>query len=715
VGRPTSLARSTGGLRPRGGSPSAEAKLALVEFLLRAEDVEASVARALEWLGEHLPVSQALCLVVDEDLRSLVGLAGLGVPAAQVRQFALALDAREHPVVAALGSDRPVVLGDNGRPALRGPGLRDGPVLVLPLVGRVADRPVRAGLLLAAPVMPEVTPELRWLADLLGHRLARPRSQGRVERDRRLLGRIFDAVPDAILLTDPEGRILMTNSRADAFFATREGESEGRRRAVALNNMLFSAALGHSALRGAESERREVLLVDPAEGSDLLFELLSAVVDEPGEGSAIVSILRNVTDLRRATEEIEANYRKLRAAEADARTERDRLDLIIDSVADPIVVSDPAGNTVLMNAPAERLFNLPPDAAAEEAQRVRANDVNFTSFVSNLFLGVAALRYRGGISLVDPRTGAPVPVEGVSGKILSEHGEVIAVVTILHDRTEALEKEQLYEQLKRASEQLEEKVRQATAELARQNELLRRQALELEQASAAKSQFLANMSHEFRTPLNAILGYTSILLRGVSGELTPQQRENLSRVDSNGRHLLAIINDILDISRIEAGRMPLHLGDFAMSALIGEVISEVEPLIARSKLEVTVKVDPALPAIRSDRAKVKQVLLNLLTNAVKFTPEGSVRVSAAYLRDAREVAVAVADSGIGIAEADQARIFEDFQQADASSTRQYGGAGLGLSICRRLASMLEGRITLSSNLGEGSTFTVVLPLRLKRR
>jgi signal transduction histidine kinase len=306
-------------------------------------------------------------------------------------------------------------------------------------------------------------------------------------------------------------------------------------------------------------------------------------------------------------------------------------------------------------------------------------------------------------------------VEAVSGKVLSEHGEVTAVVTILHDRTEALEKEQLYEQLKRASSELEEKIRQATAELVRQNELLRRQAIELEQASALKTQFLANMSHEFRTPLNAILGYTSMLLKGVAGELTTLQRDNLSRVDSNGRHLLAIINDILDISRIEAGRMPLHLGEFEVPALIREVMAELDPLIARSKLEVVSEIPPDIPALRSDRAKVKQIVLNLLTNALKFTPQGRVNVSAAVLPATRQIAIAVSDTGIGIPPEEQAKVFEDFRQADSSSTRQYGGAGLGLAICRRLATMLEGQVTLTSKVGEGSTFTLLLPLRLRRR
>jgi signal transduction histidine kinase len=308
-----------------------------------------------------------------------------------------------------------------------------------------------------------------------------------------------------------------------------------------------------------------------------------------------------------------------------------------------------------------------------------------------------------------------VPVEAVSGKILSEHGEVTAVVTILHDRTEALEKERLFEQLKEAHELLEARVREATAELVRQNELLRRQAIELEQASALKTQFLANMSHEFRTPLNAILGYSSMLLKGVAGELSPLQRDNLTRVDSNARHLLSIINDILDISRIEVGRMPLHTSEFKVAELIAEIMAEVEPIIARARLDVLADVPSGLPPLRSDRPKVKQIVLNLLTNALKFTPQGRVKVSTRLLPGGKRLAIAVSDTGIGIAEADQGKIFEDFQQADNSSTRQYGGAGLGLAICRRLATMLDGQITVQSRLGQGSTFTLTLPLRLKRR
>ena len=352
--------------------------------------------------------------------------------------------------------------------------------------------------------------------------------------------------------------------------------------------MLFSAALSRTAV-DVPSEARELLLVDPSDGSDLLFEVLSTTVEDPREGTGIVSVLRNITDLRRATEQIEENYQKLRIAEAAARAERDRLNLIIDSVADPIIVTDQAGGTMLMNAPAEELFTLLPDADATAQRNVQANDAHFSSFISGLLLGETGpgeIR-RGEIGAAEPATrGEPMPVEAIAGKVLTETGELTAVVTILHDRREALERARLYEQLKLASDELQARVQAATAELATQNELLRRQAIELEQASRLKSQFLANMSHEFRTPLNAILGYTHMLLQGVAGDLLPAVKRQLQRIDSNGRHLLTIINEILDITRIEAGKMPMQLSEFNLNELVPEVMAELDPVIARSKLAV---------------------------------------------------------------------------------------------------------------------------------
>src|SRR5204863_3735360 len=446
------------------------------------------------------------------------------------------------------------------------------------------------------------------------------RKQG---RERSLLRSILNAVTDPILLTDTEGRLLVANSRALTLFTASEEESEGRRSAVRMNNMLLSSALSSKAIEETGAARRELLLVNPADGSDLLFELLSTVSEDSRHGTGVVSILRNVTDLRRASEEIEENYRRLRVAESLARAESDRLNLSIDSVADPIVVTDASGETSLMNDPAERLFTIPSGSSALEQRWVQTNDAHFSSFIAGMLVS-ADRRRVGEIGLLDAKTGEAMPVEAIAGKILSSHGELTAVVTILHDRREAIEKAKLYEQLKQASDELERKIQAATADIAQQNELLRRQAIELEQASALKSQFLANMSHEFRTPLNAMLGYTSMLLQGVAGPLEPNAKRHLNRVESNGRHLLTIINEILDISRIEAGRMPLQLSRFDVSELIAEVKSELEPIILRTRLKVSIEVPKDVPHLVSDRQKVKQILLNLLSNALKFTHHGGV-------------------------------------------------------------------------------------------
>jgi signal transduction histidine kinase len=474
--------------------------------------------------------------------------------------------------------------------------------------------------------------------------------------------------------------------------------------------MLFSAALSRSAVEGSP-EARELLLVDPSDGSDLLFEVLSSTVEDPREGTGVVSVLRNITDLRRATEQIEENYQKLRVAEAAVRAERDRLNLIIDSVADPIIVTDSTGATVLMNAPAEDLFTFVTDASELASRTVQANDAHFSSFISGLLLGETGpgeIR-RGEIGLMNPSTSAPIPVEAIAGKVLTETGELTAVVTILHDRREALERARLYEQLKAASDELQARVQAATAELATQNELLRRQAIELEQASRLKSQFLANMSHEFRTPLNAILGYTHMLLQGVAGDMLPAVKRQLQRIDSNGRHLMTIINEILDITRIEAGKMPMQLSEFNLNELVPEVMTELDPVIARSRLAVTPKLCPELPMVYSDRQKVKQIIVNLLSNALKFTHEGGIQITVGYDPGDRTASVAVSDTGIGISPENHEKIFEDFRQVDDSPSRQYGGTGLGLAICRRLATALGGRITLESTMGKGSIFTLTIP------
>jgi len=695
------------------------ARLELLEYFLAHHDDLLRCAQAsLDWLARHASVRRVLCLAVDGEASQLVGLAGVGVPADDVELFSLALSESHDPLIRALSAAGPTVVRAariNGHPGRSTP-FGAGPFAAIPLRGARDTDDDAVGLLLMRSGTP-ISPDVSWLAAVLGQKIDQIRGRGslaeevhKLRRERALFFTIINAVTDPIMLTDTEGRLIVANARAEKLFAATEEESEGRRRAVELNNMLFSAALSRTAVE-APSEARELLLVDPSDGSDLLFEVLSSTVEDPREGTGIVSVLRNITDLRRATEQIEENYQKLRIAELAVRAERDRLNLIIDSVADPIIVTDQSGATVLMNAPAEELFTVAPDADDTAQRTVQSNDAHFSSFISGLLLGETGpgeIR-RGEIGLMNPNTSEQIPVEAIAGKVLSETGELTAVVTILHDRREALERTRLYEQLRVASDELQMRVQSATAELATQNELLRRQAIELEQASRLKSQFLANMSHEFRTPLNAILGYTHMLLQGVAGELPANVKRQLTRIDSNGRHLLTIINEILDITRIEAGKMPMQVSEFNLNELVSEVMTELDPVITRSRLMVSARLSPESPVMVTDRQKVKQIVVNLLTNALKFTHQGGVEIGVEMEPDRRTASVAVTDTGIGIAPENHEKIFEDFRQVDDSPSRQYGGTGLGLAICRRLANALGGRITLQSNLGEGSTFTLTIP------
>ena len=699
----------------------ATARLELLEqYLEQPEDLGRCIQASLEWLARRAGVRRSVCLVVDGDGTHLVGVDGYGVSHEEVELFSWPLTDTRDPLVRVLLTGQPAVFRasrTNGDAHIPSTPLRTSGFLALPLPAGRGEDADAVGLLLVRPTTP-VTPDLTWLLMVLGQRIDQIRGRGgaaqearRLHRERTLFYTIINSVTDPILLTDTEGRLIVANVRAEKLFAATEDANEGRQRAVELNNMLFSAALSRTVVE-APSEARELLLVDPGDGSDLLFEVLSSTVEDPREGTGIVSVLRNVTDLRRATEQIEENYQKLRVAEAAVRAERDRLNLIIDSVADPIIVTDPGGATVLMNAPAGELFTAPAEAAAIVQRSVQSNDAHFSSFISGLLLGETGpgeVR-RGEIALINPQSGTSIPVEAIAGKVLGESGELTAVVTILHDRREALERARLFEQLKLGADELQMRVQAATAELATQNELLRRQAIELEQASRLKSQFMANMSHEFRTPLNAILGYTHMLLQGVAGELTSNIDRQLRRIDSNARNLLKIINEILDITRIEAGTMPMQIGQVDLNAVVPEVMMELDAVIIRSRLSVVTTLAPHPIVIHTDRLKVKQIIVNLLSNALKFTHEGEITVSVEASAAGKTASVVVTDTGIGISPEHHESIFDDFRQVDESSSREFGGTGLGLAICRRLAHALGGRISLHSGLGKGSTFTLTIPV-----
>jgi signal transduction histidine kinase len=245
-------------------------------------------------------------------------------------------------------------------------------------------------------------------------------------------------------------------------------------------------------------------------------------------------------------------------------------------------------------------------------------------------------------------------------------------------------------------------------------ELVQTAMEETRQADRLKSQFLANMSHELRTPLNSIIGFSKVILKGIDGPINDLQQQDLTAIYNSGQHLLGLINDVLDLSKIEAGKMELVFEDgINLSEIVMGVMSTTVGLVKDKPIILNQSIDPDLPLLRIDPVKIRQVLLNLLANAAKFTESGSISLKVEVINNPsghQEVKVSVTDTGVGIAEEDQSKLFQAFSQVDGSLTRKTGGSGLGLSICQHLIQMHQGRIGMTSEPGKGSTFYFLLPV-----
>src|SRR5712691_10161513 len=268
----------------------------------------------------------------------------------------------------------------------------------------------------------------------------------------------------------------------------------------------------------------------------------------------------------------------------------------------------------------------------------------------------------------------------------------------------AIENARLYEQVRQHTAELETLVTERTRELQAANRML-------EAASQHKSEFLANMSHELRTPMNAIIGFTRLVMRRSKDVLEPRQYENLEKISMSANHLLSLINDILDLAKIEAGRIEIYPVEFALGSVLAECLHTVEPMLKSEHVRLGQEVEADLPTLVTDRDKVKQIVMNLLSNAVKFTHTGTITMRARSHHGA--IVVEVADTGIGIPAEALQHIFAEFRQADSSTTREYGGTGLGLAISQQFARLMDGEITVQSTVGSGSTFTLTLPQRYR--
>lgn len=418
-----------------------------------------------------------------------------------------------------------------------------------------------------------------------------------------------------------------------------------------------------------------------------------------------ISLLFNelASDISFALESIESESRRLAAVKALEKEER-LLSELFKTMNEGIVVSDESGRLTRVNKAALAIL---------EASEVK--EINFISGTTNdslsknpgIITEFSSLPFRrvlNGESFLSEEfifqlKGYDQKVILLSGQQLSDtEGKIMGAFITLNDITE---KKRAEEELLLYGDHLETLVEQRTSELEKEKE-------KAESADKLKSAFLATMSHELRTPLNSIIGFTGILMQEKPGQLNPEQKKQLGMVQNSARHLLSLINDVLDISKVESGQLKIYPEEFDIQPLIIKIIENVRPAAEKKSLQLHATISESIKSMKTDKLRFQQILINLINNAIKFTEKGIVRLDAKA--DEQFIRIRVIDTGIGIPADQMINLFKPFIQIDSGLTRKHEGTGLGLSICKKLAELLQGEISVESDFGVGSTFFVTLPI-----
>jgi signal transduction histidine kinase len=476
---------------------------------------------------------------------------------------------------------------------------------------------------------------------------------------------VMESMTDPVILTDPQHRVITQNKAAGRYFRLAEDVSEGRVRAVELNNLLFSAALSSMAVSGNESSR-DMTLVDAIEGCEVLFEAVSAPSYGPdGRRTGMVTVLRDVTDLRRADEELRANYDRLRNAEEIVRQDRDRLNLVIENVGDPIVVCDRDAKVVLLDPRAQELMGLNRGRSALHIRNQATLDAYITQFTYSF-----SDRDSVPLQLRNPESGEEVEYEARSGKIYDERGLVAYTVTVLRDLTAVRRLEQLK---------------------------MERRMLEMEKFAAA-GRLAGTIAHEVNNPMEAIKNCIFLLAEQVKPEVTPVY----DILKAETERVARIVRQMLGLYRNTQ-----QVGNFDVNGVVEDTLLLFRRHLERAGVRVRPELDPLPPALGS-ADQIRQVLSNLVVNAKDSMTQGGVlrlRTRVVSLDEAQErIRILVADSGCGIARNLLDTMFEPFM-----TTKGERGTGLGLWIVKGIIENHGGKIRVRSSVGKGTVFVIELP------
>ena len=670
----------------------------LSEQLDMDELLQSLLDRALAAAG----CQAGVVLMIDAARGVLQGTCGTGLDAAQVEAMSIPMTGIQGLVEDVAFTARPAQTDDVAQDFRVAPVLRAALVaagvramLAVPILKRAglahySTYPTLGVLVIGseAPLPPATGTRLRQIVGKAGgamyqaeEREQMQRTIAHLEAERDWLWSMVNGVSDPVVVTDEENTITLQNQRAQDLFQTSSDDSEGKRHAIQMNNFLFSAMLSSLALEQRGSLRRDLTLVDPIEGSELLYEVIARHAPNARTGKrTIVSILKNVSDLRQASQELDRQLHQLQQAEEEVRQERDRLNLILRNVADPIIVSDASNQIILINDQARQLFQAPRGAISRRSRAniVSSNDAKFTSFVARLLLEPTRIT-TAELQLQDPASEEMLTMAVNSGAIFDELGQVQAVVSVLHDLTRLRELER-----RRVEQQLFES-----------------------EKLAATGRLAASIAHEINNPLEAIKNALYLLVTRTSPDSANYRFLEIANKET--QRVSGIIKQMLGFYRPSVAR---QLTD--VNQIVREVVELLAKVFHQHGIAVRLELAEQAPRIMAASDQLRQVFLNLIINSQHAMPDGGALTIMSSVAEPdgaeyvsrRSVVIHVRDTGNGIKPEHQDHIFDPF-----FTTKTEGkGTGLGLWVSAGIIEDHGGQIKVKSKVGQGTTFTIFLPV-----